>query len=274
VRKAEASSAYHAYCVKRGGADPVNRRPFGLGMSIPDHQRSGLRSNLISQAVRSIRDGLRRPIRRWALQRKVHRKPLKIVLGSSGLHVHDWLLTDMDQLNVVIESDWERYFQRDTVDAVLAEHVWEHLTSEQAMEAARNCYAFLRPGGRLRLAVPDGLHPDPEYIDAVKPMGSAKGSDTHKVLYTCNSLERLLESAGFTTNVLECFDDEGNFVSADWDPRDGMVRRSARFDSRNHDGQLRYTSVIIDAFKPVHETFGVQAVSGCSEVRGEGRLAR
>lgn len=219
-------------------------------MSISNYQRSGLRGNLISQAVRSVRDSLRRPIRRWALQRKVHRRPLKIVLGSSGLHVRDWLLTDMDQLNVVIESDWQRYFRRDSVDTVLAEHVWEHLTSEQAKQATRNCYAFLRPGGRLRIAVPDGLHPDPGYIDAVKPMGSARGSETHQVLYTCNSLKQLLESVGFTTHVLECFDDQGNFVSADWDPQEGMIRRSARFDTRNSDGLLRYTSVIIDALKP------------------------
>jgi len=229
----------------------MNRGPSGLCMSIPDSHRSALPGNLIAHVARSVRDGLRRPIRRWALQRKVHKRPLKIVLGSSGLHVRDWILTEMDQLNVVVERDWERYFQRDTVDTVLAEHVWEHLTPVQATAAARNCFAFLRPGGRLRIAVPDGLHPDAEYIDAVKPMGSARGSDTHKVLYTSASLERLLESVGFTTQVLECFDAEGNFVSVDWDPEDGMIRRSARFDSRNRDGELRYTSVIIDAFKPV-----------------------
>lgn len=37
----------------------------------------------------------------------------------------------------------------------LAEHVWEHLTLENAHRAARNCYRYLHPGGRLRLAVPD-----------------------------------------------------------------------------------------------------------------------
>lgn len=41
------------------------------------------------------------------------------------------------------------------VDAFLAEHVWEHLSLEDAHRAARNCHEFLRPGGRLRLAVPD-----------------------------------------------------------------------------------------------------------------------
>ena len=189
-------------------------------------------------------------VRRRLLRAQASRSPLKIVLGSSRVHVGDWLLTDMDQLDITVERDWKRYFTPDSVDAILAEHVWEHLTPDQAAAAARHCFAYLRPGGRLRVAVPDGLHPDPEYIDAVRPMGSAEGSDDHKVLYTCDSLNSLLEAAGFQTRVLECFDSRGQFVSVDWDPKDGMVRRSARFDPRNEDGVLRYTSIIIDALKP------------------------
>lgn len=41
------------------------------------------------------------------------------------------------------------------VDAFVAEHVWEHLSLEDAHRATRNCQRHLRPGGRLRLAVPD-----------------------------------------------------------------------------------------------------------------------
>ncbi len=37
----------------------------------------------------------------------------------------------------------------------MAEHVWEHLSLSDAHVAARNCQRYLRPGGRLRLAVPD-----------------------------------------------------------------------------------------------------------------------
>lgn len=201
------------------------------------------------ESVKNARDALRRWIRRRSLRIKARRRPLKIVLGSSGVDVPDWLLTDIEQLNVTNEKDWERYFERGTVDAILAEHVWEHLTPVEAASAVRHCHSFLRHGGRLRIAVPDGWHPDAEYIDAVKPMGSAPGSEDHKVLYTSDSLKRLLESAGFTTHVLECFDAQGAFVSEDWDPQDGMIRRSARFDCRNRDGRLRYTSIIIDAFK-------------------------
>lgn len=40
-------------------------------------------------------------------------------------------------------------------DAFVAEHVWEHLSLSDAHVAARNCQRYLRPGGRLRIAVPD-----------------------------------------------------------------------------------------------------------------------
>lgn len=200
--------------------------------------------------LKTFRDCIRRFVRRLKLRARTLRAPSRIVLGSSGVPVPGWLLTDIDQLNIVVESDWARYFECNSLQTILAEHVWEHLTSQEGRRAAELCYRYLRPGGRLRIAVPDGPHPDPDYIDAVKPMGSAEGSDDHKVLYTGDSLRLLFESVGFKVQVLECFDANGKFISEDWDPGDGMIRRSARFDSRNRDGQLRYTSIIIDAFKP------------------------
>lgn len=41
------------------------------------------------------------------------------------------------------------------VDAFVAEHVWEHLSLPDAHRATRNCARHLRPGGRLRIAVPN-----------------------------------------------------------------------------------------------------------------------
>lgn len=40
------------------------------------------------------------------------------------------------------------------MDAFVAEHVWEHLSLPGAHRATRNCERHLRPGGRLRIAVP------------------------------------------------------------------------------------------------------------------------
>ena len=59
----------------------------------------------------------------------------------------------------------------------MAEHVWEHLSEADARAANRLCFRYLKPGGVLRLAVPDGLHPDPGYIDEVRPGGTGAGVD-------------------------------------------------------------------------------------------------
>ena len=55
------------------------------------------------------------------------------------------------------------YFNEGSIDAILAEHVWEHLAEEEGLAAAKCCYRYLRPGGYLRVAVPDGFHPDANF---------------------------------------------------------------------------------------------------------------
>lgn len=160
-----------------------------------------------------------------------------------------WIPTEADFLNLLQPADWSRYFAGESIDAILAEHVWEHLDRRRGSTAAETCLRFLKPGGRLRLAVPDGNHPDPGYIDAVRPGGTGAGADDHKVLYTLDTLAPLLTDAGFEVEPLEYFDSEGRFHERPWDPADGLVRRSRRFDPRNRTG-LNYTSLIVDARKP------------------------
>ena len=136
------------------------------------------------------------------------------------------------------------------MQAFLAEHVWKHLFPEQAQAAAVNCYRLLVPGGHLRIAVPDGLHPDPKYIDHVKPGGTGAGREDHQVLYTYRTLVELLEAAGFEVRLLEWFDEEGQFHLREWHPNDGFVYRSTRYDERNAHDPTAYTSIIADAVKP------------------------
>jgi predicted SAM-dependent methyltransferase len=185
------------------------------------------------------------------LQKRIHQAaPLRIVVGAGGLYDPGWIPTDVDVLDILDERHWRRLFRENSIDAILAEHVWEHLTAEQGLIAARNCFRFLHPGGYLRAAVPDGCHPDPEYVERVRPGGSGPGAHDHKLLYTHESFRRLFESAGFNVELLEYFDSAGQFHSTDWDPALGKIDRSKRFDERNRDGRLVYTSVILDARKP------------------------
>jgi predicted SAM-dependent methyltransferase len=132
----------------------------------------------------------------------------------------------------------------------LAEHVWEHLGSRQAIIANANCFEFLRPGGRLRIAVPDGFHPDPAYIEYVRPGGTGAGADDHKVLYNYKLISEELKNVGFEFRLLEYWDENGQFHFQEWSSEDGHISRSKRYDPRNQDGSLTYTSLIVDAIKP------------------------
>ncbi|HVS52982.1 MAG TPA: hypothetical protein VHD62_11565 [Opitutaceae bacterium] len=176
--------------------------------------------------------------------------PLRLVVGSGGIGAAGWVATDIETLDLLLRSNWETYFRRDSITAILAEHVWEHLTLSEGRLAAEICHDYLRPGGWLRIAVPDGLHPDPGYVEQVRVGGSGAGAHDHRVLYTHETLGQLLREAGFTVEFLEYFDVAGGFHACDWQPADGPVQRSRRFDRRNRDGRLRYTSLIVDAWKP------------------------
>jgi predicted SAM-dependent methyltransferase len=196
-----------------------------------------------------LRSKLRHLVRKYRLAQLSGYQLKRIVIGSGGTSFEGWVPTERDELDLLSESDWEHYFEESSLDAILAEHVWEHLTFEESLAAARTCHRFLKPGGYLRVAVPDGYHPNPHYIAEVKPGGNGVGADDHKALYTYAALSKLFESAGFTVNLLEYFDEDGHFHFVDWLSSDGFIERSKRFDSRNCDTALSYTSIILDAIK-------------------------
>lgn len=198
----------------------------------------------INQQVHRVSIKLASWKRDWAI-----RKASKIILGAGGTTYPDWVSTDKWLLDVTCVRDFEKYWKPNTLTAFLAEHVWEHLGSRQRSEANENCFKFLKPGGWLRIAVPDGFHPDRDYIEYVQPGGTGLGADDHQVLFNYHSLSEELNSAGFQVMLLEYWNESGQFVANDWSVEEGYVSRSVRFDQRNRDGLLRYTSLIVDAKK-------------------------
>jgi predicted SAM-dependent methyltransferase len=179
-------------------------------------------------------------------------KPLiKFNVGSAGINPDkEWIATDINTLNITRNSDWKKILFFLKVDNIMAEHVWEHLSDEDTRLANLNCFKYLKQGGILRLAVPDGFNPDPAYLDYVRPGGSGPGADDHKVLYNYKLMKERLEKAGFKVTLLEYFDEHGKFHFTDWSDEGGRITRSRRYDSRNKDGKLGYTSLIVDAVKP------------------------
>lgn len=183
----------------------------------------------------------------WAIKRQ---KEIRLILGAGGTFYDEFISTDRPQLNICSKASFERYLRPRTVAIFVAEHVWEHLSLEDGAGACGNCFEFLKQGGVLRIAVPDGFHPDVGYIARVQPGGCGPGADDHKVLYNYHTLSALLENSGYKVRLLEWFDEQGEFHYEDWDVEGGFIKRSARFDGRNSVNPTAYTSLIIDAIRP------------------------
>ncbi|NQT22052.1 MAG: methyltransferase domain-containing protein [Candidatus Omnitrophica bacterium] len=204
---------------------------------------------LLGEIVRPICRLINIVLGKPRIEKLIKRKPRKIIVGASGVFQRGWVSIEKEFLNLLRPEDWKRYFLENSIDAILAEHVWEHLTREEGILAAKLCYRYLKPGGYLRVAVPDGLHPDLDYIERVRPGGFGYSSWDHKLIYTHKTLKEIFELAGFRIELLEYFDEKGLFHYKEWNPTDGMIRRSKRFDIRNRKGKLKIISIILDANK-------------------------
>jgi predicted SAM-dependent methyltransferase len=173
--------------------------------------------------------------------------PLSVLIGGGQTSYEGWIFTDRDFLDITNPRDWSNLFEPNSIDRLLCEHVLEHLSVPECMTALAECYRYLKPGGLMRVAVPDGYRRDPAYVAEASPP-----NDGHKVFYNVDTLPPLLVSAGFSVTPLEYFDESEQFHARSWDESDGLVTRSVRFD-RQKDflrGDLYYTSLIVDARKP------------------------
>ena len=173
--------------------------------------------------------------------------PLKVVIGGGDImHDASWIVTNQEEIDAELKDDFEYFFESKNADNFFASHVFEHLKDIES--AIINLYNSLKIGGKLRIAVPDGYFPDEKYINEVKVGGMGAGSDDHKYLFNIDSLSEILTKYGFKVETIEYWKD-GKFYKKDWIANDGFVGRSAEFDERNINGELKYTSLIIDAIK-------------------------
>ncbi len=179
---------------------------------------------------------------------------MKIIIGAGNTYFDGWQSTQIDEFNIINSEDFEKKLKGSKADAFLAEHVWEHLTLEEGILAAKNCYNYLAPGGYVRVAVPDANFRNEWYQNMVKVGGNGDPNHpayTHKIVYDYKTLSSVFEKAGFTVELLEYCDESGTFHYKYWNELDGKIGRSLRFDTRNKDGRLGMVSIIIDAKKPI-----------------------
>ena len=131
----------------------------------------------------------------------------KIQFGCGGNRLQGWENYDYE-----VDISKPLPFQDSVADAVLAEHVVEHVTIHQAWNFIEECFRILIPGGFLRLAVPcvsKIFHEsDDEYYafiakhgwgsptkkDAVKSIIFNHG---HQTIWEQSSLNSIVQCMGF-----------------------------------------------------------------------------
>jgi predicted SAM-dependent methyltransferase len=182
----------------------------------------------------------------------VSHSDIKVVIGAGEfMNNPGWIHTQEYEVDLLNPDTWNDRFQANSITAILAEHVWEHLTFEEGIAAAKLCYDYLKPSGYIRCAVPDGYFRNDEYQRIVQiggPGPKDHPAASHKIVYNYQTLSNMFEAAGFEVRLLEYCDEEGQFHQTDWKEQDGVIFRSKKIDPRNQE-KLTFPSLILDAIK-------------------------
>ena len=179
---------------------------------------------------------------------------MKIVLGAGTTQFDGWISTQQDQLDLLKPETFEAFFQDEQAEAMLAEHLFEHLTLAEAMIAAQTLKQYLKPGGWIRAAVPDRNFRNEEYQKLVQVGGPGPQDHpaaTHKIVYDYKQFCAVFVQAGFEVSLLEYCDERGDIHYRYANDADGHIGRSYRYDSRNDHHRLGMVSIILDAYKPL-----------------------
>ncbi len=185
---------------------------------------------------------------------QTHAPAINIILGAGLTRYEGWFGTDQHFLDITSALSWQQFFTPASLDRLLAEHVFEHLSWADCRIALEHCYRYLKPGGLLRIAVPDGYRRDLRYVADVAPPHYG-----HQILFTVDTLIPLLTEIGFSVRPLEYFDRDEVLHTDGWDEADGPIQRSSRSDTQEYFryGDVCYTSLIVDARKLAVESQSV-----------------
>ena len=157
-----------------------------------------------------------------------HTNSLKIIVGAAETYSKGWYSTNEQWLDITSHEDWANIFNNKVnLSHVVAEHVFEHLTYQEAERALALIYKHLLENGLLRIAVPDGYNPNPVYIEHVKVKGIGDDAADHKQLLNVDILTGLMSAAGFRVEHIEGYTSEGKLVQKPFDTADGFIMRIA-----------------------------------------------
>ena len=171
---------------------------------------------------------------------------INLIVGAGTINLKGWFSTDIATLDITNENHFRKYFKHKRINKILAEHVLEHLTTEQLDLMVKNFYQYSADDINIRIAVPDGYHKDERYINTVKPGGTGVGANEHKHLFNYKTLSLIFERQGFVSLLMEYWDEEKLFHTSYSNDNNGYIQRSFINDARNINETPISTSLIID----------------------------
>ena len=181
-------------------------------------------------------------------------KKVKLILGAALTNQVGWLSTNEEWLDISNKRDWRRLFKgRKLLRRAIAEHVFEHLTKEQMINAFQLIYEHLYEGGTLRIAVPDGNHPDQTYRKNTGINGIGADAADHKQFLSFETLKYELEKVGFKCFQIEGYNKKGELIAKNLPPELGYIHRTRqnkdKFSRQGWEFKDAQTSLIVDAYK-------------------------
>src|SRR3954471_9099197 len=96
---------------------------------------------------------------RKASKLKPNARYLNVACGQKGIDSEEWFNIDgfpTPRVDMVWDLTRSLPFEDQRFDGIYAEHFFEHLEPVDARTFLRECLRCLRPGGTIRLSVPDG----------------------------------------------------------------------------------------------------------------------
>lgn len=137
---------------------------------------------------------------------------MKLDLGSGHVRLEGWKRVDLDpeanpDYKIAIQ-DLEKNFKPNSVEAIRAYHVLEHISPKEVFPTLRGWWKVLKPRGKITIEVPDCESVMIAYAKGQTSWAEVKrvilGADqdatewmAHRNLFNTSSLHRFLQITGF-----------------------------------------------------------------------------